>query len=77
MQGHDVRSIYLAACYLKINRVAEECAVHLIKNLTVDNCVDIRSLPGISSKKWFLCQLDEFISSMVSLRFDSLLPGAY
>lgn len=66
LQGHEVRSIYLATCYLKMNRIAEECAKYLIKNLNIDNCIDIRSLPGISSKKSFVCQLDDFISTMVS-----------
>lgn len=64
LQGHEVRSIYLAACYLKMNRIAEECAKYLIKNLSVDNCIDIRCLPGISSKKSFVCQLDDFISTL-------------
>lgn len=68
LQGHEVRSVYLAACYLKMNRIAEECAKYLIKNLSVDNCIDIRSLPGISSKKTFVCQLDDFISTMVSIK---------
>lgn len=65
VQGHEVRSVFLAASYLRMNTIVRECAKYLLKNLTVENCIDIRSLQGISKKKAFVCQLDEFISTQV------------
>ena len=65
VQRHEVRSVFLAASYLKMNTMVKECAKHFIKNLTVENCIDVRSLQGISKKKSFVCQLDEFISAQV------------
>lgn len=61
----QVKAVYLAACKLKIDRVVKECAKHLIKNLSVENCVDIRSLPGIARNKVFVQQVDSYIAREV------------
>lgn len=57
-----VKAVYLAACHLKIDRVARRCAQHLIKYLSVDNCIEIRSLSGIARNKEFVQQVDAFIA---------------
>ncbi|CAH1126183.1 unnamed protein product [Ceutorhynchus assimilis] len=58
----QVRAVFLAATHLKMDRVVKICGKHLIKHLTVDNCIEIRSLPGIAKNKDFIQQIDVFIS---------------
>lgn len=62
-----VKAVYLAACHLKIDRVARRCAQHLIKYLSVDNCIEIRSLSGIARNKEFVQQVDAFIAKEVCI----------
>ncbi|XP_047001458.1 influenza virus NS1A-binding protein homolog isoform X1 [Schistocerca americana] len=62
VSNHQVKAVYLAASYLKMDRVVRECARHLIKNLSVDNCIETRSLPGIARNKSLLEQVDNFIN---------------
>nr|CAI5827801.1 unnamed protein product [Callosobruchus analis] len=57
----DVKAVFLAATNLKMDRVTKCCAQYLIKHLNVDNCIEIRSLPGISKNKEFIQQVDAFI----------------
>lgn len=57
--------MYLAACQLKIDRVARACAHHLIKHLSIDNCIEIRSLPGIARNADFIQKVDAFIADEV------------
>ncbi|KAF2892512.1 hypothetical protein ILUMI_13656 [Ignelater luminosus] len=45
-----------------MDRVARKCAQHLITHLSVDNCVDIRSLPGIARNKEFIQEVDNYIA---------------
>lgn len=62
-----VKEVYLAAWKLRMEGVVNECARHLITELTADSCVEIRSLPGISGNKTFIAALDSFINSNVSI----------
>ncbi|XP_050293521.1 influenza virus NS1A-binding protein homolog isoform X2 [Anthonomus grandis grandis] len=62
----QVKAVFLAASLLKMDRVVKICAKHLIKHLSVDNCVEIRSLPGIAKNKDFIQQIDNFISKNFS-----------
>ncbi|CAH1978888.1 unnamed protein product [Acanthoscelides obtectus] len=57
----DVKAVFLAASNLKMDRVTKCCAQYLTKHLNVENCVEIRSLPGISKNKEFIQQVDAFI----------------
>ncbi|CAH1100219.1 unnamed protein product [Psylliodes chrysocephalus] len=57
----NVKAVFSAANNLKMERVTRICAQHLIKHLSVDNCVEIRSLPGIAKNKEFIQQVDAFI----------------
>ncbi|KAG5891762.1 hypothetical protein JTB14_012496 [Gonioctena quinquepunctata] len=59
----NVKAVFSAANNLKMERVSRICAQHLIKHLSVDNCIEIRSLPGIARNKEFIQQVDAFIAS--------------
>lgn len=48
-----------------MERVTKICAQHLIKHLSVENCIEIRSLPGIARNKEFIQQVDVFIAKEV------------
>lgn len=65
MTNSQVKAVYLAARHLKMDRVVKECTRHLIKNLNVDNCIETRSLPGITRNKAFVEQVDAFIAKEV------------
>nr|XP_023022272.1 influenza virus NS1A-binding protein-like [Leptinotarsa decemlineata] len=58
----DIKAVLVAANNLKMERVTRVCAQHLIKHLSVDNCIEIRSLPGIARNKEFIQQVDNFIA---------------
>ena len=60
-----VKNVYLAATQLKMGKVANKCVEYLVENLTVDNCTDIRSLPGISNNKIILEKINGFITEKV------------
>lgn len=62
----EVKAVFLAANHLKMERVTRICAQHLIKHLSVDNCIEIRSLPGIARNKEFIQQVDTFIADKFS-----------
>ncbi|EFA06667.2 influenza virus NS1A-binding protein isoform X2 [Tribolium castaneum] len=59
---NQVKAVFLAANHLKMDRVTRTCAQHLIKHLSVENCIEIRSLPGIARNKEFIQQVDAFIA---------------
>lgn len=62
-----VKEVYLAAWQLRIEKIVNECARHLIEELSADTCIEIRSLPGISKNKAFVAAVDDFISKEVRL----------
>lgn len=49
-----------------MDRIAKELARFMLKHLSVDNCIEIRSLPCISSSISFINQVNSFISAHVS-----------
>ncbi|KAJ8686350.1 hypothetical protein QAD02_022144 [Eretmocerus hayati] len=57
----EVKSIYLAAWYLKMERIASQCTAHLLESLTPESCLDIRALPGITQNENFVKQVDTYI----------------
>lgn len=63
--ANQVKSVFLTATKLKMDRVAKECARHLIQHLSVENCIDIRSLPGIAKSKTFVVQINSYIANQV------------
>lgn len=60
-----VKQVYLAAWQLRMERVVNECASHLINDLTKDTCLDTRSLPGINHNKSFVEKVDQYIAENV------------
>lgn len=62
----QVKHIYLAAWQLRMERVANECAAHLVNDLTNDTCIETRALPGINRNKNFVSKVDQFIADHVS-----------
>lgn len=67
--------MFLVANNLKMDRVTRICAQHLIKHLSVDNCIEIRSLPGIARNKEFIQQVDVFIANEVRLTENNRLSS--
>lgn len=63
VSANHVKQVYLTAIYLKMEKVARECAQYLIQQLSIDNCIEIRSLPSIARNKNFVTQVDSFITS--------------
>ncbi|XP_050510120.1 influenza virus NS1A-binding protein-like isoform X1 [Diabrotica virgifera virgifera] len=59
---NNVKAVFSSANNLKMERVTRICAQHLIKHLSAENCVEIRSLPGIARNKEFIQQVDTFIA---------------
>lgn len=60
-----VKDVYLAAWQLRIEKIVNECARHLIDELCADSCIEIRSLPAISKNKAFVAAIDDYISKEV------------
>lgn len=72
-----MKAVYLAARHLKMDRVARKCAQHLITRLSVDNCIEIRSLPGITRNKEFIQAVDSFITKEVINYFKNIYLKLY
>lgn len=66
LSPNQVRSVFICATQLKMERPAKECANYLVKNLTNDSCIEIRRLTGISRQQVFLDRVDSFIKDNVS-----------
>ena len=45
--GDQVKPVYMAAIWLKMYRVAAECARFMLTHLDLSSCLDLRSMPGI------------------------------
>ncbi|CAB3383101.1 Hypothetical predicted protein [Cloeon dipterum] len=60
--ANQVKSVFLAACQLKMDKVVRVCSQYLIQHLDAKNCVEIRSLPGISKNKQLVAKVDRFIT---------------
>lgn len=60
----------MAAWQLRMERVVNECARHLVSDLSTDTCIETRSLPGINRNKNFVQKVDTYISEHVSIYFD-------
>lgn len=50
-----------------MDRIAKELARFILKHLNVDNCIEIRSLPCISTSISFINQVNSYISAHVSI----------
>ncbi|XP_059476948.1 influenza virus NS1A-binding protein homolog A-like isoform X2 [Neocloeon triangulifer] len=65
--ANQVKSVYLAACQLKMDKVIQVCSQYLIQHLDVKNCIEIRSLPGINKNKQLVAKVDRFINKQFDL----------
>ena len=65
----QIKDVYLAAFQLRIERVVNECAAHLVSDLSSETSIETRSLPGINRNKNFVSKVDQFISEHVSKQF--------
>lgn len=57
-----IKDVYLAAWQLRMERVVNECAAHLVSDLSTETAIDTRSLPGINRNKNFVNKVDQFIA---------------
>lgn len=62
----QVKLVYLAACQLKMDKVVKVCSQYLIQHLSVKNCIEIRSLPGINKNKSLVAKVDRYINKQVT-----------
>ncbi len=46
-----------------------ECARHLVSNLSIETCIETRALPGINRNKSFVLDVDNYISQHVKFLF--------
>lgn len=52
-----------------MDHIAKELACFMLKHLNVDNCIEIRSLPCITTNISFINQVNSFISAHVSITY--------
>ncbi len=65
MPATQAKSVYVAAVRLRMDRVAGQCAEFLCSNLGLDNCLELRSLPGVSRRAEIVREVDAFIEQNV------------
>lgn len=61
-----VKATYVAATKLRMSSAAKQCGKYLVENMRPDNCIGLRSLPGIASNKDLLLKVDNFIRQNIS-----------
>lgn len=69
----QVKSVYVAAARLKMERVVNYCAQYLVDHLDPATAIEIRALPGIQRNPELAARVDAYLASEVSpigLRFD-------
>lgn len=49
-----------------MEQVVNQCAAHLVKDLSLETSLETRSLPGINKNKDFVDKVDQFITEHVS-----------
>lgn len=52
-----------------MERVVNQCAAHLVNDLSNDTCIETRALPGINRNKNFVSKVDQYIADHVSVCF--------
>jgi influenza virus NS1A-binding protein len=62
----QIKQVYLAAWQLRMEQVVNQCAAHLVKDLSLETSLETRSLPGINRNKDFVGKVDQFITEHVS-----------
>lgn len=54
-----------------MDHIAKELACFMLKHLNVDNCIEIRSLPCITTSISFINQVNSFISAHVIITYSN------
>lgn len=67
----QIKHVYLAAWQLRMEQVVNQCAAHLVKDLSTETSLETRSLPGINRNKDFVSKVDQFIADHVR-KFDNV-----
>ena len=49
-----------------MDSVVKECARHLVSELSVESCIETRSLPGINKNAGFVQDVDTYIAKEVN-----------
>ena len=65
VKANQVKSVYVAAARLKMDRVVNFCAQYLVDNLDPATAIEIRSLPGIQRNPELAARVDSFLASQV------------
>lgn len=63
---NQVRTLYMLANRMRMLPVAQHCARHLLSNLTVQNCLPLRSTSGLRHDPPLLCAVDAFVRDHAS-----------
>ncbi|XP_015922988.2 influenza virus NS1A-binding protein homolog B isoform X2 [Parasteatoda tepidariorum] len=61
-----VKATYVAATKLRMSSAAKQCGKYLVENMTPDNCINLRALPGIATNPEVLAKVDAFIRQNIS-----------
>ncbi|XP_022242439.1 influenza virus NS1A-binding protein-like [Limulus polyphemus] len=63
VSADKVKQAYVAATKLRMTSAAGQCRSFLIKHLTAENCIDVRSIPGLSpvTDPEFIAAVDNYI----------------
>lgn len=66
VDSSQVKSVYVAAHRLKMERVVNFCAQYLVENLDPATAIEICSLPGIALNPILAGQIDAYLASEIS-----------
>lgn len=61
-----VKTVYMAALRLKMDRAAQKCGEYLVANLKPENCIGIRSIPGLSKDPNLASAIDAYIQKEIA-----------
>ena len=62
----QVKSVYVAAARLKMERVVNYCAQYLVDHLDPATAIEIRALPGIQRNPELAARVDAYLASEVT-----------
>jgi len=65
MSADKVKAVYVAASRLRMEHAAESCASFLLEHMDTSNCLELRSLPGVSRLSNLVCGVDAFIEANI------------
>lgn len=52
-----------------MEQVVNQCAAHLVRDLSIETSLETRALPGINRNKDFVSKVDQFIADHVRRNF--------